>query len=70
MHAYLPQALYSGEGMKALSDGHASDRGAFDNIAMNGQEVFKFAVRAVPNVRRPPVTPFYLFFCQQACWLS
>jgi hypothetical protein len=29
----------------------ASTAGAFDNILMNGQEVFKFAVRAVPTVR-------------------
>ena len=47
------QALYCGEGMKALNDGHASARGSFDNIYMNGQEVFKFAVRAVPTVRPP-----------------
>lgn len=32
----------------------ASTAGAFDNILMNGQEVFKFAVRAVPTVRAPP----------------
>lgn len=31
----------------------ASTSGAFDNILMNGQEVFKFAVRAVPTVRSP-----------------
>ena len=37
--------------MKALHGTHASARGSFNNIAMNGQEVFKFAVRAVPAVR-------------------
>lgn len=36
--------------MKPLHETHASARGAFDNIYMNGQEVFKFAVRAVPTV--------------------
>ena len=36
--------------MKALHSTHASAKGSFDNIAMNGQEVFKFAVRAVPTV--------------------
>ncbi|BDA51447.1 3-oxoacyl-[acyl-carrier-protein] synthase 3 [Coccomyxa sp. Obi] len=43
-------AMYCGEGMKPLHETHASARGAFDNIFMNGQEVFKFAVRAVPTV--------------------
>ena len=38
--------------MKALHSTHASAKGSFDNIAMNGQEVFKFAVRAVPTVRK------------------
>ncbi len=42
--------MYCGEGMKPLHETHASARGAFDNIFMNGQEVFKFAVRAVPTV--------------------
>lgn len=34
-------------------------QGAFSNLAMNGQEVFKFAVRAVPTVSRPaaPAAP-------------
>ena len=36
--------------MKPLHDSHASAKGSFDNIFMNGQEVFKFAVRAVPSV--------------------
>ncbi|CAK0731830.1 hypothetical protein CVIRNUC_000048 [Coccomyxa viridis] len=44
------KAEYCGNGMKALHSTHASARGSFDNIAMNGQEVFKFAVRAVPTV--------------------
>lgn len=45
------QALYCGEGMKALHSTHASSKAAFENIFMNGSEVFKFAVRAVPSVR-------------------
>lgn len=45
-------ALFACDGGKALSsdDALASGRGAYANIAMNGQEVFKFAVRAVPAV--------------------
>ena len=45
-------ALFACDGGKALSrdDAFASGRGAYANIAMNGQEVFKFAVRAVPAV--------------------
>lgn len=45
-------ALFACDGGKALSpdDAFASGRGAYANIAMNGQEVFKFAVRAVPQV--------------------
>ena len=45
-------ALFACDGGKALSsdDAFASGRGAYANIAMNGQEVFKFAVRAVPTV--------------------
>ncbi|KAK9918201.1 hypothetical protein WJX75_002223 [Coccomyxa subellipsoidea] len=43
-------AMYCGEGMKALHETHASARGSFENISMSGQEVFKFAVRAVPTV--------------------
>ena len=52
LHAW--QAAFSGKGNKALDNGVASTSGAFDNILMNGQEVFKFAVRAVPTVRLPP----------------
>lgn len=51
LHAW--QAAFSGKGNKALDNGVASTSGAFDNIHMNGQEVFKFAVRAVPTVRIP-----------------
>ncbi|KAK9918648.1 hypothetical protein WJX75_005644 [Coccomyxa subellipsoidea] len=43
-------AMCCGEGMKALHETHASARGSFENISMSGQEVFKFAVRAVPTV--------------------
>ena len=47
------QAAFAGKGNKALDNGVASTAGAFDNILMNGQEVFKFAVRAVPTARAP-----------------
>lgn len=39
-----------GQGGKALEEGRASTAGSFANISMNGSEVFKFAVRAVPTV--------------------
>lgn len=42
-------ALFGGEGNKPASES-ASARGSYCNLAMNGQEVFKFAVRAVPTV--------------------
>jgi 3-oxoacyl-[acyl-carrier-protein] synthase-3 len=42
-------ALFAGPGNKPDSD-QASSAGSYCNIAMNGQEVFKFAVRAVPTV--------------------
>jgi 3-oxoacyl-[acyl-carrier-protein] synthase III len=42
-------ALFAGQGNKPNS-AEASGAGAFCNIGMNGQEVFKFAVRAVPTV--------------------
>ena len=38
--------------MKAHNENHASENGSFSNVAMNGSEVFKFAVRAVPAVSR------------------
>ena len=40
-----------GQGSKATNEERASSSGAFANIHMNGSEVFKFAVRAVPMVR-------------------
>lgn len=42
-------AGFSGAGNKPRSEG-ASSEAAFKNISMNGQEVFKFAVRSVPSV--------------------
>lgn len=42
-------AFFAGQGNKPGS-AEASSAGAYCNIAMNGQEVFKFAVRAVPMV--------------------
>lgn len=44
-------ALFAGKGNKPGSDGEGpSSPGSFCNLSMNGQEVFKFAVRAVPTV--------------------
>lgn len=43
-------ALFAGQGDKPGSGAGAAAHGAFCNLAMNGQEVFKFAVRAVPTV--------------------
>jgi 3-oxoacyl-[acyl-carrier-protein] synthase-3 len=44
-------ALFAGAGNKPAGlDGAASAPGSYCNLAMNGQEVFKFAVRAVPTV--------------------
>eukprot|EP00889_Picochlorum_renovo_P003244 jgi/Picre1/30274/NNA_005638.t1 len=40
---------FSGHGNKPEGEG-ASSEGSYSNLSMNGQEVFKFAVRAVPNV--------------------
>lgn len=57
------QAAFAGKGNKALDNGVASTAGAFDNILMNGQEVFKFAVRAVPTVRAPFRVVFQLLAC-------
>ena len=42
-------AMFAGKGNKPEGD-EASAAGTFCNLAMNGQEVFKFAVRAVPAV--------------------
>lgn len=44
--------MFCGAGMKAHNEAHASENGSFSNVAMNGSEVFKFAVRAVPAVSR------------------
>lgn len=40
---------FTGKGNKPEGD-FASSQGAYQNLTMNGQEVFKFAVRAVPTV--------------------
>jgi len=40
---------FAGKGNKPEGD-EASSAGAYNNLFMNGQEVFKFAVRAVPKV--------------------
>jgi hypothetical protein len=50
-HQLFSQALFLGEGNKALDHGHASSVGSFANIKMNGPEVYRFAVSAVPSVR-------------------
>lgn len=44
-------AIYSGSGGKPMQDGGAgSAHASYSNIAMAGQDVFKFAVRSVPAV--------------------
>ncbi|KAK9801334.1 hypothetical protein WJX73_005537 [Symbiochloris irregularis] len=49
-HKHL-RADFTGGGNKAFSSaGCASGRAAYNNIVMNGSEVFRFAVRAVPKV--------------------
>ena len=53
----MVQAAFRGAANKALSNGHASSLGEFGNICMNGSEVFKFAVRAVPSASPPPPPP-------------
>lgn len=40
---------FSQEGLKPHNPTGASNEGSFANIIMNGQDVFKFAVRAVPS---------------------
>ncbi len=45
------QCYFSQEGLKPLNSTGASAEGSFTNIAMSGQDVFRFAVRAVPSVR-------------------
>lgn len=44
------QCHFSQSGLKPLNNQEASAEGAFANIKMSGQEVFRFAVRAVPLV--------------------
>jgi hypothetical protein len=47
-HKHL-NAEFVDSGLKALGEGPSS-RGSYCNVGMSGQDVFKFAVRAVPNV--------------------
>lgn len=42
--------LFTGPGAKPLHNEAASSQASFANLHMNGQEVFKFAVKAVPSV--------------------
>lgn len=44
------QAKSLARGNKAEDEDAASTSSSFANVAMNGSEVFKFAVRAVPSV--------------------
>lgn len=48
--------MYSGEGDKPNSNGRASAHGSYSNISMHGQDVFKFAVRSVPQVIESALT--------------
>lgn len=48
---YLNAPFRGSDGVKALQGGGASSAtGSYDNLFMNGGEVFKFAVRSVPTV--------------------
>ena len=53
------QCYFSQEGLKPLNTTGASAEGSFTNIVMNGQDVFRFAVRAVPAVRHPTHHAFH-----------
>ena len=48
-HVWM-QCYFSQEGLKPLNAAGASAEGSFTNIVMSGQDVFRFAVRAVPAV--------------------
>mmetsp|Transcript_30919 Transcript_30919/g.42851 ORF Transcript_30919/g.42851 Transcript_30919/m.42851 type:complete len:405 (-) Transcript_30919:109-1323(-) len=51
MNKSLVAAYHSnGTGPKPLAEGAASDLGSFENISMTGSDIFKFAVRAVPQI--------------------
>ena len=41
--------------------GVTSQRGGFEPIAMNGQEVYKFAVREVPTMSMDPISQLLAF---------
>lgn len=48
---HLNAPFRGADGVKALQGGAtASSTGSYDNLFMNGGEVFKFAVRSVPTV--------------------
>ena len=55
------QAVFCGQGSKAHNEQQASSNGSFANILMNGSDVFKFAVRAVPSVYPTLSLSFPLF---------
>ena len=44
------QCYFSQQGLKPLNTAGATAEGSFTNIVMSGQDVFRFAVRAVPAV--------------------
>jgi 3-oxoacyl-[acyl-carrier-protein] synthase III len=48
-YCHLNAMIDASQGGKALDPPRRSDQVAFSNIHMNGQEVYKFAVRAVPK---------------------
>ena len=53
LHSPVCSSIAQGTGLKPLQES-ASAVGTFANLHMNGGEVFKFAVRAVPTVRFSP----------------
>lgn len=65
------QCYFSQEGLKPLNPEGASAEGSFTNIAMSGQDVFRFAVRAVPAVSSLPLLSAWLHLYNTAatgCW--
>lgn len=63
------QANFLGGGNKAFSStGCASGRATYENLVMNGSEVFRFAVRAVPKVRLCCTSDFGLLPTTATAW--
>lgn len=61
-------AMYGGSGGKHTEDGSASGQASYRNISMAGQEVFKFAVRSVPQVRVLATRPVLHQLVRTCAW--